>query len=221
MSMWQDKGRESIIQRFVDASVNRNGDAATKRVAKLRKSNKDATPAQLVDKLTTEYKRLTIGAGAGIGATAAVPGIGTVASLGLSVGEALAFIELSARYVLTVAEINNSLPTDTDGRRALVVSALLGESGVAATQKAAGAAGQGWAKQLGDKLPSARTGTGSLGRRFFTRFALRKGAGMFGRAFPFGIGAFLGGAANYAAGEAVVKGVQQAFGTTPQTWAAL
>lgn len=223
MSKWQDKGRNSLILRFVDASVDRNGDAAPKRVASLRKKHDGASPADLVDKLTTDYKRLTVGAGSGVGATAAVPGIGTVTSIGLSLVEAFAFVELTARYVLTVAEIHGATPADTEGRRALVVSTLLGETGVGAAQKAAGTADKDWAKQLGDGLPSSKgaLGGGGLGRKFFTRFLLRKGAGLFGRAFPFGIGALLGGAANYAAGETVIKGVRQSFGTTPQTWAVL
>lgn len=211
MSAWQDKGRESMIQRFVDASVDRNGNAAAKRVASLRRKHPNDTPVQLVERLTGEYKKMTVGAGAGIGATAAVPGVGTITSLVLSLGEAGAFIELTSRYVLTVAEIHGALPADTDGRRALVVSALLGESGVASAQKAAGTAGKDWARQLGRQLPTSKVG-GGLGRQFFTRFALRRGAAMFGRAFPFGIGAVLGGVANHAAGNTVIEGVQQAFG---------
>ncbi|MBO3156450.1 hypothetical protein [Dermatophilus congolensis] len=217
MNLLQDKGRDSLIVKLVDSAVERYGGAADRRVAALRKKFPQASPAELVERLTTEYTRVTIGSGAGIGATAAIPGAGTAASLALSAGEVVSFIELTVRYVLTVAAIYGELPDNSEGRRALVVGVMLGESGVRAAQRAVGSSEKGWARQLGARVPSSRGGS-SLGRTFITRFAVRKSAGIVGRALPFGVGAVLGGAANYAAGGAVVKGVRAAFGQAPRTW---
>lgn len=208
------KSSDSMIVGFVDRAVKRHGKAAPGRVAELREKNPDATTAELTAQLTKEYRRLAIGAGAGVGAAAVAPGVGTVASVALSGAEALAFIEISARYVLTLAVLHGADPGNARGRRDLLLSVMMGKAGVSAAQAAVGSSSRTWARDLGKALPSARLEGKNSGlmRTFLTRYAVRKGAGMFGRAFPFGIGAVVGGIANHSAADTVVEGAKAAFG---------
>lgn len=208
------RGKESLLVGYVDRAVKRHGKESAERVVKLREKHPGASTAQLAEHLTTEYRRLAVGAGAGVGAAAVAPGLGTVASLALSGAEALAFIEVSARYVLSLATLHGMDPGDDRGRRDLLLSVMMGKAGVSAAQAALGSRGEGWATQLGRTLPSSRVEgrDAGLARSFATRFALRKGAGMFGRAFPFGIGAVIGGIANNAAASTVIEGARAAFG---------
>lgn len=213
----RDRGEQSAIVKLVDSAVKRQGPKAVERAAEMRAKNPGASTAELVEKLTTDYRRLSTGAGAGVGATAAVPGIGTVTSVLLSVAEAGTFLETAARYVLTRAVLQDCDPGTFEGRRGLVMGAMLGAASVRAAQEAASgtrrAGDLAWAKALSAQR---QAGSGkflnSLTGKFVTRFAIRRGAGLFGRAFPFGVGAVLGGVANWAGANTVIEGADAAFG---------
>ena len=54
-----------------------------------------------------------------------------------------------------------------------------------------------------------------LKRRFMKKLLVRQGAGMLGRAVPFGIGAVIGGVGNRAMAKAVVQNARDLFGPLP------
>jgi hypothetical protein len=53
---------------------------------------------------------------------------------------------------------------------------------------------------------------------FVKRYTLRRGALMFGKMLPVGIGAAVGGAGNRIVGKIIVRNARQAFGIPPTRW---
>lgn len=191
-------------------------------VKRLKSKHPDATAAQLALIAERDYLRTVTGTGAAGGATAVVPGLGTAASLGVSAGVTLAFLEASALYAQTMAELHGLAVTDPEQSKALVMAVVLGDeaSGLLAgvsEQVAAGGRG-GMAGVL-----SAVTGKGgawsSVGKelqsRFLRRFAATQTASAFGRALPFGIGAAVGGVSSRVLGRKVVATTRAAFDKLP------
>jgi hypothetical protein len=69
-------------------------------------------------------------------------------------------------------------------------------------------------------LPTlARFNTRML-KYFVKRYTVRRGALMFGKMLPVGIGAVVGGAGNRIVGKKIVRNARQAFGTPPARWPA-
>jgi hypothetical protein len=53
---------------------------------------------------------------------------------------------------------------------------------------------------------------------FVKRYTVRRGALMFGKMLPVGIGAAVGGAGNRMVGKKIVRNARQAFGVPPARW---
>jgi len=53
---------------------------------------------------------------------------------------------------------------------------------------------------------------------FLKRYAVRRGALMFGKLLPVGIGAAVGGAGNRIAAKKIVRNAREAFGPAPLRW---
>lgn len=194
---------------------------------RLRKKHPDETPAQLADRLTKRYLLSVTGGGAAVGGTAVVPGIGTVAALGLSAAATVGFLEASALYAQSIAELHGITTDDPERSQALVMAVMLGEDGRKMIKEFANQ-GRGGLNSLTGPGPAAGAAavfTGSAGvsevlfqqlrRSFFRKILVRQGAGFLGRLIPFGVGAVIGGVGNRAMGKAVVKSAQNLFGPAP------
>ncbi len=73
--------------------------------------------------------------------------------------------------------------------------------------------------------PNASRALPTLGRlntrmlKYFVKwYTVRKGALMFGKALPVGIGAVVGGAGNRMVGKKIVGNAREAFGAPPTRW---
>ena len=55
-------------------------------------------------------------------------------------------------------------------------------------------------------------------KRAVRRFALRRGALLFGKILPVGIGAVIGAIGNRMVGKKIVRNTRSAFGTPPARW---
>ena len=213
MGWLEDKGLDSVTVRLVRKAVKDSGPKATRRAAKLRKKFPEASTQELVQKLDTEYKRLTVVEGAAAGAAAVMPGIGTIAALVLAAGEAGLFMFASARYILTRASIEDMDPEDFDSRLTLVMASMIGPAGVATASQSSPSSERVWARTLAQQRSASRGKLQQgLGRTFISRYLIRKGAGIFGRLLPFGVGALIGGLANHAGSKTVIEGADAAFG---------
>lgn len=190
----------------------------------VRLRHPDASPAEIVRILERRYLAAVTTGGAAVGATAVVPGIGTGMTLALSGVETVGFVEATALFAQSIAEVHGIAVVDPDRARALVLTLMLGKEGVDLLAQLAGqAAGRGptragyWGELVTKTLPRAAVGpvVDRLKTAFVHQFAARGGASVIGKALPFGIGAAIGGAGNHILGRRVVVGSRRAFGVAP------
>jgi hypothetical protein len=195
-------------------------------IRRLQRRYPRATAAQLADRLERDYLTAITGGGALVGGSAVIPGVGTVAALGLSAVATVAFLEATALYATSLAELHGVRLVDPEKASTLVMAIMLGEEGTALLGSLSGqAAGRG--KGLPDAWGSAFarqtsfSGFGSvrshLQKAFLRSLLRRQGTALLGRALPFGIGAVVGGVGNRAMGRAVVANAKEAFGPMPDT----
>jgi len=183
---------------------------------RIRSRRPDASPAQVVEQLEHRYLGAVVGIGAASGGAAALPGVGTAASLATGAAEVTAFVGATAMYVLALAELHGVPVSDPQVRRALVLSALVGEGDVAALE-ALGEGSKHWAQVIGRRGSKENLAglNGRLGHLLLTRFGARQGVLLFGRAVPLGIGAGIGAVGNAALARTAVKAARRAFGPPP------
>jgi hypothetical protein len=190
----------------------------------IRKRYPGATPDQLVRVLERRYLTAITAGGAAVGATAMVPAIGTGATLALSGVETAGFLETTALFAQSVAEVHGVSIDDPVRARALVMSLMLGRTGSDLVKQFTGQAmGQAperkafWGEMVSTSIPQVLMGpvADELKKRFLRKFAVNHGASLIGKAAPFGIGAAIGGVGNNIAGRQVVAAARTAFGPAP------
>ena len=163
-----------------------------------------------------------------VGATAVVPGIGTIASLGLSALATVGFLETTALYASSLAELHGIRLTDPVRARPWswpscwarkarrMLGALSGQSLAARHKASPRRVGQ---DVLTKKMPGSGFGVirDTIQKAFLKNLLKRQGTAFLGRALPFGVGAVVGGAGNLMMGRAVVSTAKEAFGPLPDT----
>ncbi|MGY1552284.1 hypothetical protein ACW5CM_10930 [Microbacterium sp. A588] len=193
-------------------------------IRSIRLRNPDATPAQLVRILERRYLAAVTTGGAAVGATAVVPGIGTGITLALSGVETVGFVESTALFAQSVAEVHGIAIENPDRARALVMTLMLGKEGVDLVgQLTKQATGRGasrsayWGELITKSLPRAAVGpvVDQLKTMFMKHFAAAGSASFLGKALPFGLGAAVGGAGNHLLGRRVLTTSRRAFGVAP------
>ncbi|GLB68103.1 hypothetical protein [Arthrobacter mangrovi] len=189
---------------------------------RLRRKYPEASPAELSAMLEKHYLRTVTGGGAAVGGSALVPGVSTVAALGLSAVATMGFLEATALYAQSIAELHGVHLDDPDRARTMVMAILMGEEGLALLRDLVGQAGgkkqsQPWGNLVGTSMPSGMVGTvlDSMRRRFLKKILAKQGTAMLGRAVPFGIGAVVGGVGNHFMARRVISATQEAFGEPP------
>ena len=204
------------LEQALDAAITLPASRVEERVARMRRDRPGADVSELVVLAGNRFRHesgLTSGA---VGASAALPVVGTGTSVALTVGQTAVFMASAVTYVLTVAELQGLHVADVERRRALVLSALLGEEGSRAVQGELGLSTLFWAAQLLTQMPvpTVRSVNVELTRRLTRRVAARGGALALGRLIPFGIGAFIGYTGGRALASQVIEGAQAALGPT-------
>jgi hypothetical protein len=190
----------------------------------IRLRHPEASPGEVIRILERRYLAAVTTGGAAVGATAVVPGVGTGVTLALSGVETVAFVEATALFAQSIAEVHGIAVVDPDRARALVLTLMLGKEGVDLLAQLAGqAAGRGptratyWGEMVTKTLPRAAVGplVDRLKSTFVRQFAARGSASWVGKALPFGVGAVVGGAGNHILGRRVLVGSRRAFGVPP------
>ncbi len=192
-------------------------------IRSIRRRHPDATPTQIVRMLERRYLAAVTTGGAAVGATAVVPGIGTGVTLALSGAETLGFVESTALFAQSVAEVHGIPVSNPDRARALVMALMLGKEGAnlvgQLTRQATGGGARSayWGEVITSSLPKATLGplAEKLKRSFIRQFAKRGSASFLGKAMPFGVGAAIGGAGNNIVGRRVLLSSRRAFGVAP------
>ncbi len=190
----------------------------------IRLRHPNASTADIVRYLERRYLAAVTTGGAAVGATAVVPGIGTGVTLALSGVETVGFLEATALFAQSVAEVHGIPVSNPDRARALVLTLMLGKEGVdLVAQLARQASGKGvtrdkyWGELVTKTLPRAAMGplVDRLKGAFVRQFAAKGSASVIGKAIPFGIGAAIGGAGNNILGRRVLVNSRRAFGPPP------
>ena len=207
-------GRSTALERALDKAIAIPASRIEERVARMRRDRPGADTAELVEMAGSRFRRDAGLSSGAVGASAAIPAIGTGAAAALTVGQSAAFMASAVTYVLTVAEIQGVHVVDTERRRALVLSALLGKEGSEAVQGQLGLSSMFWAAQLLMQmpLPSVKSINAHLIKRVAKRSAAKGGALALGRLLPFGIGAAIGWSGGRALANQVIEGAQAALG---------
>ncbi|GAA3489600.1 hypothetical protein [Streptomyces cremeus] len=208
------------VLALLDKAIAAQSLLVHKNIARARQRNPDATPEQVIRALERMYVSALTGTGAAVGGTAAAPGVGTGVALAMSAGEVFSSLELSALYALSVAEVHGVPIDEIERRRTIVLGVMLGGSGSATINKAAGRTGAHWGRQVVAKVPAEtlKQINKVLGRNFVTKYGTKQGIIVLGRVAPFGIGAAIGGGANAAMASLAVRSARRAFGPAPATW---
>src|SRR6478672_8995649 len=214
------KSVERALDSALDRALTIQRPAVVAYLDRVRRRDPEATPAEVVERLERFYRAAVIGTGAASGGTAALPGVGTVASVATATAEVAAFVSETAMYVLALAEVYGIAIADPQIRRALVLTVLLGDVGEAALAGGEIEA-KHWAKVIGrtNSKEQAKGIKNHVSRLMLMKFGAKQSALIFGRALPFGIGAGVGALGNAALGRAVIQSARRAFGPPPARFA--
>ena len=206
----------------VDKAVQLQTSTIRTYVDWLRRQNPDATPAEIQKLMDKHLKNTVTGTGAGVGAAAAVPGIGLFSGAAAVAGESVLFLDLAAFYAVASAYLRGEDIEDPERRRALVLSLLMGTKGLAIVDA-----------MLGDdagKIPGKSTlakfsgptlaNTNSVLERIAMR-SMRKTLrrAWLGKLMPLGIGAIAGTTANRKLADGVIDNVQSGLSAMPAAFA--
>lgn len=215
-----------IVVRGLDRVLAVQRPLVLAHIRSIRLRHPAATPVEILTLLERRYLTAVTTGGAAVGATAVIPGITTGVTLALSGVETAGFVESTALFAQSVAEVHGISVTDPDRARALVMTLMLGQEGVDLIRQLAGqVSGKGagrpayWGELVTKSLPRAAVGplADRLKSTLIRRLAAVGGASFVGKALPFGVGAVIGGAGNHVLGRRVLTSSRRAFGLPPQT----
>ncbi|MCS0500564.1 hypothetical protein [Protaetiibacter mangrovi] len=215
---------DSRLDQLLDRVMSVHRPAVLAHLRGIRSRYPDATPEQVLRILERRYLTTVTTSGAGVGVAAAVPAVGTGAALALSGAETVLFLEATALFAQSVAELHGIPVDDPERGRALVLAMVIGgPSQELIAQFTGQATGRGpakpefWGTLIAKNLP--RTAVTQFMDRvrkvYLPRMLASAGGGIVGRVLPFGVGAVVGGTANQLLGRRVVKTARTAFGPPP------
>ncbi|MCC3278824.1 hypothetical protein LJ754_06575 [Arthrobacter sp. zg-Y40] len=207
------------VVKAIERAVEVQRPLVLANIRRMQRKHPKASAAELIAILDRHYLNAVMGGGAAVGATAVVPAVGTVAALGLSAAATVGFLEATALYAQSVAELHGVRLADPEKSRTMVMAIMLGEEGTSMMQSLAGrGSAQSWGSTIG-AMPSGLMGSvgSSIRKQFLKRVMARQGTAMLGRALPLGVGAVVGGFGNRAMGKGVIKATRAAFGEPPAT----
>jgi hypothetical protein len=216
-----------MVVRGIDRVLTVQRPVVLAHIRSIRRSRPDATPEQIIRTLERRYLAAVTTGGALVGASSAVPAIGTGTSLVLSGVETAGFLEASALFAQSVTEVHGIVVDDPDRARALVMTMVLGTAGSDLVKQLAGqvtGAGTGksafWGEMITKNLPRTVVGpiADQIKKTFLKKFTLAQGTNVVGRLIPFGIGAVIGGGGNHLLGRQIITTSREGFGPAPATF---
>jgi hypothetical protein len=209
------------LSHLLESSARLQAPAVRAYVARLRRANPGAPPAEIVTKLEKHYLAAVMASGAAVGSAAAFPGIGTLAALSAVAGETLVFLEATAAFALAVAEVHGIGLEERERRRNLVLAVLVGEDGKGAVRDLLGP-GRTSGAWLSEAellpLPMISQLNSKMMQYVVKKYAVKRTAMAFGKMLPVGIGAAVGGGGNRLMGRKIVDNARSAFGPAPARW---
>ncbi|WP_420451502.1 EcsC family protein [Ilumatobacter sp.] len=213
-----DRATDAVEERVdaaLDWAVEHAWDDAVERAAAVEGRTVDAKIKRLTKDVAKELGRV----GAATGGIAAVPTVGTGASLATSVAEFGWFTKRAAELILAIAVLRGHTHSEVEERRAWVLAVLVfGDGAAAGFTRLAGEAGSGLGLVGARSLPASvlRRANSAMARSIATRYGTRRGAIALGSAIPFGFGALIGGTANWWTTRRLAKHADAFFRRLPQ-----
>jgi hypothetical protein len=202
-----------LLATIDDASANR-WEAAVRRAAELP----GAIRPEKVHALSDQFARELGMAGAAAGAAAAAPTVGTMATLAATTAELAYFTARAGDLVLTMAALHGHPNPSIDERRAWVLAVLIyGGSARDGLARSINEASTGLTMAGEHRIPltTLQTANRLMGKRLIRHYGSRRGAAAVGRLVPLGIGAIIGGTANYVAVRALARNADEFFARLP------
>jgi hypothetical protein len=216
------KASARALANIIERSTRIQGPLATSYVDRLRRANPEAAPAVIVAKLEKRYVTAVTASGAAVGSAAVLPGFGTLAALSAAAGETAVFLEATAFFVLAVASVHSVPAENRERRRALVLGVLVGDDSKQAIGEliGPGRTSGAWLSEgvASVPMPALAQLNSRLLKRAVRRYTLRRGALLFGKMLPIGIGAVIGAIGNRLVGKKIVRNSRKAFGAAPARW---
>ncbi|MGA9488808.1 MAG: hypothetical protein WBV80_00965 [Mycobacterium sp.] len=216
------KASVRALANIIERSSRIQGPAAAAYVERLRRADPSADPAAIAKKLEKRFLAAVTASGAAVGSTAVLPGLGTIAALSAAAGETAVFLEATAFYALATASVYGVSAENRERRRALVLSVLVGDDSKHAMAEllGSGRTSGAWLSEGVASLPMASLSqlNSRLLKRAVRRYTLRRGALLFGKVLPVGIGAVIGAVGNRLAGKKIARNARNAFGKPPARW---
>jgi hypothetical protein len=216
------KASARALAHIIERSSRIQGPAAAVYVERLRRAYPGATPAVIVSKLEKRYLAAVTASGGAVGSAAVLPGVGTLAVLSAAAGETAVFLEATAFFVLAVAAVHGVPVENRERRRALVLGVLVGDDSKRAVAEliGPGRTSGAWLTEGTASLPMPALAqlNSRLLKYAVRRYTLRRGALLFGKTLPIGIGAVVGAVGNRVVGKKIVRNAHKAFGSPPSRW---
>lgn len=197
---------DMIPQPVLDALGNAMVEGVDKAVSKRWQRALDraaGTHGTKEERLAEVYQAFTkelTGAGAATGAAAATPGLGTAAAASWLTADVAWLALRSTDLIMTIAAIHGHTNATPEQRRAWVLS-ILAFGDEAAVEfvtlvnkmdmNPAGVQGMRMPLEVIERVNAA------LGTHVLTKYGTRRGIATVGRLLPFGVGAVIGGGANF------------------------
>lgn len=238
---WRDRVQATLAERLaaldrspladlllagIDKASGARWSAAVERAAALQGTIRP----EKIKSLTDQFAREVAVVGAAAGAAVAAPAVGTAASITATAAEVAWFTARAGDLILTIAALHGRTEPTVDERRAWVLAVLLYGSTaregfthmaeeVGVTLGAPAAVGAlattGVAPTLRLPLSSLHAINSGFQRHIVRRYGTRRGVVAVGRVLPLGIGAAIGGMANYAAIRALARHADAFFSRLP------
>ncbi len=206
----------------LDRAVRLQSGVIRAYVDHLRRSNPEASPAEIQAIMDKHFLYAASGTGAGAGGAAAIPGIGFVTGAAAIAGESLVFVDLAAVYTVGSAYLRGVDISDAERRRAIVLMVLSGAQGAAIVDTLVGPNAQSVpsVKMLSKfSGPTLNQANSLLTRSLMKSLKSRLRRMWIGKLMPLGIGAVAGTMANRALAKKVIEGVGPNLGQPPVEFA--
>jgi hypothetical protein len=201
------------------ATVMRSREPAIReRVWRLRTENPSLGSEQLAKRMIRDTRRRVAGTAAASGATAIVPGLGTIVAIGTATSQSLYALEQETELVLAISMIYGRELAESDERllEALVVVGLTGGA-VKLRDNLLIAGGQRVTVAAFRRLPEVWLGR--AGNRVLTRilgrFLTQRAVSVMSRAAPMAIGVAAGAGFDWFAVTALGRAAMLYYGRTP------
>ncbi len=214
-----------MVVRGIDRLLTVQRPVVLAHIRSIRRGRPNASPAEIIRTLERRYLTAVTAGGALVGASAAIPAVGTGTSLALSGVETAGFLEASALFAQSVTEVHGIVVDDPDRARALVMTMVLGTAGTELVGQLAGqvtgaapSRNAFWGETITKNLPRAAMGpiADRIKRSFVKKFSVAQGTNVVGRLVPFGIGAAIGGGGNHLLGRQIIRTAREGFGPAPE-----